>query len=128
MSDVVEPIPVDAVIAQALEKRPVFPVGAEVWVRRTNDGVVEKSVVAGVCLMLTSAVAFHLHYLILSAVPGNPRHNRHVPRHHVHATYEEAMQTAETPAPQTDPIAVDISLAFTTTRAKLRLQQQRATP
>lgn len=107
----VEPIAVDAVVAQGLEKRPTHPLNSVVWVRRSDDGVIEKNEVVGIVMLMTHVAQFHVHYFLMSLIPGRPVFNRVVAWHHVHGTYDEAVSAPEKP-PFIDPMAADTTAAF----------------
>lgn len=127
MSDAM-PIPVDAVVAQALEKRPVHAVGSTVWVRRSDNGTVEPNHVLGVFMVMTNTVAFHMHYLVASPYDKarGVISRRIVPWHHVHPSYDEAVRAGTHRPPVDDPLDIDILVAVQQHRKQVVQHARRA--
>lgn len=122
-------IPVDAVVAQALEKRPTYSVGSVVWVRRSDNGLIEMQEVIGLVMVMTNAIAFHLHYLL--AVPKHSSTSRvilrrMVPWHHVYPTHDDAVKGGQVRPSNIDPLESDIELAVQTHRKQFGNVQRRA--
>lgn len=108
-----EPIPVDAIVAQALEKRPVHPVGTTVWARRADNGLIEPYEVLAVVMILTNVTAFHMHYAIAAPRQYQSRvlGRRVVSWHNVYPTYEDAVKGGQQRPPMEDPIDTDLTAA-----------------
>jgi hypothetical protein len=110
----IDPIPLDAVLFKALEKRPAFPVGTQVWIRRRDNGVIEHKEVIGVVMLLTAVTQFHLHYLVAppKTLPSSKFPGRDVvPWHHAYQSYDDAVRAGDFRPPVDDPIDFDINTA-----------------
>lgn len=121
-------IPLDALVAKALERRKVHAVGAPVYVRNSVNGAIEVNEVLGVVIVTSNALPFHLHYIVAApcgmpaALPPRVIARRVVAAQYVFEHPEECVPQA-TP-PREDSVDEDVYAAVHTHRRRYVAEQQ----